>query len=147
MEIVNRKAGFDYAILETIEAGIVLAGCEVKSIRANNASIKESYARAKGPEIYLVNMYIAPYFQGNIHNPPETRERKLLLKRGEINKLLGKIQQKKLYLVPLKVYLKKNRYVKVLLGLGKPKKLYDKKEKQKQRDIDREIRRDFKAGV
>ncbi|MDR1323670.1 MAG: SsrA-binding protein SmpB [Candidatus Margulisbacteria bacterium] len=144
MEILNRKAGFDYTILETVEAGIALVGCEVKSIRAGNASIKESYARVKGREIFLVNMYIAPYAQGNRHNPPETRERKLLLKRNEINKLIGKIEQKRLYLVPLKVYLKKNRHVKVYLGLGQPKKLYDKKEKKKQRDIERELRRDFK---
>ena len=144
MEIVNRKAGFNYEILETIEAGIVLVGCEVKSIRAGNASIKESYARTRGSEVYLTNMHIAHYPQGNRQNPPETRERKLLLKRSEINKLIGKIEQKKLYLVPLKVYIKKNRYVKVLLGLGKSKKLYDKKEQKKQRDIDRELRRDFK---
>lgn len=143
MEIVNRKAGFDYEILETIEAGLVLVGCEVKSIRAGNASIKESYARVKGSEIYLVNMYIAPYAQGNRHNPPETRERKLLLKRSEINKLIGRIQQKRLYLFPLKVYVKRNRYVKVLLGLGKSKKLYDKKETKKQKAIDREIQREF----
>jgi SsrA-binding protein len=144
MEILNRKAGFDYTILETVEAGIALVGCEVKSIRAGNASIKESYARVKGREIFLVNMYIAPYAQGNRHNPPETRERKLLLKRNEINKLIGKIEQKRLYLVPLKVYLKKNRHVKALLGLGQPKKLYNKKEQKKQRDIERELRREFK---
>ena len=144
MEILNRKAGFDYTILETFEAGLVLVGCEVKSIRAGNASIKESFARVKGTELYLVNMYIAPYFQGNIHNPPETRERKLLLKRSEINKLAGRMQQKRLSLVPLKVYVKHNRHVKVLLGLGQPKKLYDKKEKKKQRDIERELQREFK---
>ena len=144
MEIVNRKAGFDYSILETYEAGIVLVGCEVKSIRAGNASIKESFARVKGTELYLTNMYVAPYFQGNIHNPPETRERKLLLKRSEINKLVGRMQQKRLSLVPLKVYVKHNRHVKVLLGLDQPKKLYDKKEKKKQRDIDRELQREFK---
>ncbi|MDR2431586.1 MAG: SsrA-binding protein SmpB [Candidatus Margulisbacteria bacterium] len=147
MEIFNRKAGFDYEILETVEAGIALAGCEVKSIRAGNASIKESYARVKDGEAYIVNMHIAPYLQGNRHNLPETRERKLLLQRGEINKLAGKAAQKKLYLVPLKVYLKHNRYVKVLLGLGKPRKLYNKKEQKKQRDIDRELRRDFKLKI
>ena len=144
MEILNRKAGFDYTILETFEAGLVLVGCEVKSIRAGNASIKESFARVKGTELYLVNMYVAPYFQGNIRNPPETRERKLLLKRSEINKLTGRMQQKRLSLVPLKVYVKHNRHVKVLLGLGQPKKLYDKKEKKKQRDIERELQREFK---
>ena len=143
MEIVNRKAGFNYEILETIEAGIALVGCEVKSVRAGNASIKESYARVKGGEVYITNMHIAHYLQGNRHNPPETRERKLLLKRSEINKLIGKVEQKKLYLVPLKVYVKKNRYVKVLLGIGKSKKLFDKKEVKKQRDIDRELQREF----
>ncbi|GBR75541.1 ssrA-binding protein [Candidatus Termititenax persephonae] len=144
MEIINRKAGFDYAILETLEAGILLVGCEVKSIRAGSASIKESFARVKGGELYLVNMYVAPYAQGNRHNPAETRERKLLLKRREIDKLVGRIQQKRLALVPLKVYIKKNRYVKVLLGLGQPKKMYDKKEKKKQKDIERELQREFK---
>jgi SsrA-binding protein len=144
MEILNKTARFNYEILETYEAGIALSGCEVKSIRAGNANIKDSFARIKGTEIFLVNMYVTPYFQGNIHNPPETRERKLLLKRQEINKLIGRIQQKGLNLVPLKVYLKNSRFVKVLLGLGKSKKLYDKKEVKKQRDLDREMRRGLK---
>ena len=146
MEILNKRAGFDYEILETIEAGMVLVGCEVKSIRAGNASIKDSYARIKGTELYIVNMHIAPYFQGNIQNPEETRERKLLLKRNEINKLTGRMQQKGLTLIPLKVYIKNKRYVKVLLGLGKAKKLYNKKDEKKQKDIDREIRRAFKIS-
>lgn len=145
MEILNRQAGFHYEILETIEAGIVLVGCEVKSIRKGDANIKDSYARFKGTEIYLVNMHISPYSHGNRQNPEETRERKLLLKQTEIRKLIARIQQKGLVVVPLKVYLKKNRYVKVLLGLGKSKKVYNKKESKKQKDIDREIARNFKV--
>ena len=144
MEILNRQAGFHYEILETFEAGIVLVGCEVKSIRKGDANIKDSYARFKGPEMYLINMHIAPYSHGNRQNPEETRERKLLLKAPEIKKLIGKTQQKGLAIVPLKVYLKGNRYVKVLLGLGKSKKIYDKKDSKKQKDIDRELSRSYK---
>jgi SsrA-binding protein len=143
MEIINKRARFDYEILETYEAGIVLVGCEVKSIRAGNASIKESFARIKGEELMLVNMHVTSYAFGNIHNPEETRERKLLLKRSEIRKLIARIQQKGLALIPLKVYIKDNRYVKILLGLGKGKKNYDKKEVKKSRDIEREVRRSF----
>ncbi len=144
MEILNRQAGFHYEILETFEAGIVLVGCEVKSIRAGDANIKDSYARFKGTEMYLVNMHISPYSHGNRQNPEETRERKLLLKQTELKKLLGRTQQKGLAIVPLKVYIKNNRHVKVLLGLGKSKKIYDKKESKKQKDIDRELSRSFK---
>lgn len=143
MEITNKKAYFDYEILEKMEAGIVLVGCEVKSIRENNASIKDSFARIKNEELFLVNMYIAPYSHGNIHNPPETRERKLLLKKTEINRLIGQLQQKNLVLLPLKVYLKDKRYVKVLLGLGKSKKLFDKRESVKKRELNRELQRKY----
>ena len=144
MEIQNRQAGFHYEILESFEAGIVLVGCEVKSIRKGEANIKDSYAQFKGTDMYLMNMHISPYSHGNRQNPPETRERKLLLKATEIRKLIGRMQQKGLVVVPLKVYIKNNRYVKVLLGLGKSKKIYDKKDSKKQKDIDRELSRSFK---
>ncbi len=143
MEIQNKKGYFDYEILEKIEAGIQLVGCEVKSLRAGNASIKESFARIKNNEIYLVNMYIAPYAYGNIHNHEETRERKLLLHRAEIAKLIGKVQQKGLTLLPLKVYLK-GRHIKVLLGLGRSKKKFDKRELIKKRDMNRDMERQYK---
>lgn len=143
MEIRNKRGYFDYEILEKLEVGIQLVGCEVKSLRDGNASIKESFARIKNNEIYLINMYIAPYSHGNIHNHEETRERKLLLHRTEIEKLIGKVQQKGLTLLPLKVYLK-NRHFKVLLGLGRSKKKFDKREVLKNRDIDRAIERQYK---
>ena len=145
MNIANRKAYFNYEILDTYEAGIALSGCEVKSIRAGQASIKESYARVKNGELLLLNMYIAPYSQGNRANLPETRERKLLLKRAEISRLTGKIAEKGYSLLPLKVYFKRRRYVKVLLGLGRSRKLYNKKELKKRRDLDIELQRNFKT--
>jgi len=143
-EIRNKRAYFDYEIIEKLEAGIELVGCEVKSIRQNKASINESFARIKDSQVFLTNMHITPYSHGNRNNPEETRERKLLLKRKEIDKLTGKIEQKGFTLIPLKVYIKNNRYVKVLLGLGKSKKLFNKKDQIKQRDIDRDIERKFK---
>lgn len=142
MEITNKRGYFDYEILEKLEVGIQLVGCEVKSIRDNNASIKDSYARIKGDELYLVNMHITPYKFGNINNPEETRERKLLARRREINKLIGQLQ-KGLNLIPLKVYIKDNRHVKVLLGLGKSKKKFDKRDSIKKRDQNRELQRKY----
>ena len=142
MEITNKRAFFDYEITDQIEAGIQLVGCEVKSIRENNASIQDSYARIKNNELFLINMHIAPYKFGNIQNPPETRERKLLIKKAEISRLIGRLNQG-LILLPLKVYLKHNRYVKVLLGLGKAKKKYDKRETIKKRELNRELQKKY----
>ena len=137
MEIVNREAGFNYFILESIECGIVLTGTEIKSIRDGKCNLKDCYARIRNNEIYLLNMNIAEYKEGNIFNHNPKRTRKLLLHKSEILKLCSKIEQDGLTLVPLKLYFKKNK-VKILLGLCKGKKTYDKRETIKERDLKRE---------
>ncbi len=139
MEINNRKAKYDYQIFEEIEAGIVLTGTEIKSIRQGKANLKDSYATIKKGEALLLNMHISPYEQGNIFNHEETRTRKLLLHKKEILKLQDKIKLEGFTLVPLKLYLKKNK-AKILLGVAKGKKTYDKRETIKQRDIERDLR-------
>ena len=138
IEIQNRKAKFDYEIIDTIEAGIVLTGTEIKSIRAGKANLKDSYAIIRNFEIFLLNMHISEYEHGNIFNHNETRTRKLLLHKKEILKLNDKIRIEGFSLIPLKVYIK-GSYAKVLLGLGKGKKLYDKREVMKERDMKREM--------
>ena len=137
MEIKNRKAYFDYFIEREIECGIVLSGTEIKSIRKGSANLKDTYARIKNGEVFIINMYIAPYEEGNRYNVPERRERKLLLKRNEIVKLRSEVMKDGYSLIPLKLYFKGN-YAKVLLGLCKGKKLYDKRESIKERDLKRE---------
>ncbi len=139
MEILNRKAKYNYQIFETVEAGIVLTGTEIKSLRLGKANIKDSYARIKNNEVFLINMHISSYENGNIFNHDETRERKLLLHKKEILKFRDKIKLEGYTLVPLKVYLKNGR-AKVLIGLAKGKKNYDKREDIKKRDIERSIR-------
>ena len=139
MEILNRKAKYNYQIFETVEAGIVLTGTEIKSLRLGKANIKDSYARVKNNEIFLINMHISSYDNGNLFNHDETRERKLLLHKKEILKFRDKIKLEGYTLVPLKVYLK-NGKAKVLIGLAKGKKSYDKREDIKKRDIERNIR-------
>ncbi len=139
MEINNRKAKYDYQIFETIEAGIVLTGTEIKSIRQGKANLKDSYATIKNGEAVIINMHISPYEQGNIFNHEETRTRKLLLHKKEILKLNDKIKIEGYTLVPLKLYFKKNK-AKILLGVAKGKKTYDKREAIKQRDIERDIK-------
>jgi SsrA-binding protein len=140
----NRKASHDYFIEETYEAGIVLQGTEIKSIRAGRVSIKDAHARidSRG-EVQLINMHIAAYEQGNRYNHDPTRTRKLLLHRHQIDKLIGLTQQKGYALVPLRVYIK-NGFAKLLLGVGRGKKQYDKREdlkrKQMKRDADRAIK-------
>jgi SsrA-binding protein len=136
MEIINRKASHDYFIKSTIEAGIELKGTEIKSIRAGSANISDSYARIKNFEVYLTNMYIAKYEEGNRFNHDERRERKLLLHKNEIIKLEHEITTKRYTLVPLKLYFKKNK-VKVELGVCQGKKLYDKREALKEKDLKR----------
>lgn len=143
MEINNRKAKFDYTILEEIEAGMVLKGTEVKSIKDGKANIKDSYAIIKNGEAYLLNMHISEYKEGNIFNHEETRTRKLLLHKKEILKLRDKVELQGLTLIPLKVYFKKNK-AKVLLGLAKGKKTYDKRESIKERDIKRNLEKNYK---
>ncbi|MCD5325254.1 MULTISPECIES: SsrA-binding protein SmpB [Pontibacillus] len=139
----NKKASHDFFIEDTFEAGIVLKGTEIKSIRAGRVNMKDSFARVNKGEVFLHNMHISPYEQGNQFNHEPTRMRKLLLHRKEINRLIGETQQQGYSLVPLKMYIK-NGVAKVLLGLGKGKKKYDKREdlkrKQAKRDIDRAIK-------
>ena len=143
MEIVNRKAKFDYQIISEIEAGIVLTGTEIKSIRNGKANIKDCYGIIKDNEVFLLNMHISQYEQGNIFNHDETRTRKLLLHKKEILKLNDAIRLQGYTLVPLKLYFKKNK-AKILLGLCKGKKTYDKRETIKERDIKRNIEKNHK---
>lgn len=137
MEILNRKARFNYTILEEYECGIELFGTEIKSIRKGNANISDSYGRVKNNEIFLINLFISKYEEGNIFNHDERRERKLLLHKSEIKKISSMVELKGYTLIPLKIYMKGAR-AKVLLGICKGKKLYDKKESIKERDLERE---------
>jgi SsrA-binding protein len=136
----NKRARFDYHILETWEAGIVLTGTEVKSLREGKATLGDSYAILEGTEVYLINMHISPYDKGNIYNHEPTRTRKLLLHRREIRRLIGAVEQQGLTLVPLELYFRKGR-VKVLIAMARGKKLHDKRETAKQKDADREMAR------
>jgi SsrA-binding protein len=143
---VNRKAYHDYAIEETIEAGIVLKGTEIKSIREGKINIRESYARPEGGELWLYNSHIASYKAGSIYNHEPDRRRKLLLHRKEIDYLGATVTRKGLTLVPLKVYIK-GGVAKVELGVARGKKMYDKKESIARRESAREIERSFKQKV
>jgi len=143
MEVQNRKARYEYEILETFEAGLVLKGTEIKSIREGKANIKDSYAIIKNNEAYILNMHISPYEQGNIFNHEETRTRKLLLHKKEILKLKSKLELEGLTLIPLKVYFVKNK-AKLELGLARGKKLYDKRETIKKRDVERQLQKNYK---
>jgi SsrA-binding protein len=136
----NPKATHDYHILETWEAGIVLTGTEVKSLRNGEASIKEAYARVRNGEVFLEGMNITPYEQGNRYNHDPVRSRKALLHRREIEKLIGAVEQKGLTLVPLELYFRNGR-AKVTLALGRGKKLHDKREDLKRRVAERETAR------
>ncbi len=143
MEIINRKAKFEYEIHEKYEAGIVLTGTEIKSIRNGNALIKDSYVVIKNNEVFIINMFISPYKEGNIFNPSETRTRKLLLNKKEILKINEKMKVKGFTIVPLKLYFK-NGLAKIEIGVAKGKHTYDKKESIKQRDIKRETDKELK---
>jgi len=143
MEINNRKAKYNYQIFDTLEAGIVLTGTEIKSIRNGKANLKDSYAIIKNGELFLLNMHISPYAEGNIFNHEERRTRKLLMHKKEIVKLNNKLTLEGNTLVPLKLYFKNGR-AKIELGLAKGKKLYDKRETIKKRDIEREIKKNMK---
>lgn len=140
MEIKNKKANFDYYIEDTIECGIELRGTEIKSLRRGSGDLKDTFAIIRNGEVYLVNMYIAKYEEGNQFNHQERRTRRLLLHKNEIKKLKEKIDREGYSLVPVKAYLVKNK-VKILLGVGKGKKLYDKRETIKERDLKREAQR------
>jgi SsrA-binding protein len=139
----NKKAYHDYFIEETYEAGIVLQGTEIKSIRAGKVNLKDSYARIQNGEAVLFGMHVSPYEQGNRYNHDPLRTRKLLLHKREINKLIGETKEAGYALVPLKLYLK-NGFCKVLVGLAKGKKNYDKRESLKQKEAKREIERAFR---
>lgn len=143
MEIINRKAKFDYFIEEVYEAGIVLTGTEIKSIRDGNCNIKDCYGIVRNHEVYLLNMYIAPYKEGNIFNHEERRSRKLLLHKKEIKKIEDVLELKGLTLIPIKLYFK-NNILKVSLGVCRGKKTYDKRDSIKERDIKRESLRNMK---
>jgi SsrA-binding protein len=136
----NRKALHEYHIVDTYEAGIVLAGPEVKSIRAGKLSLAESFARIEGNEAMLYGMHVTPYDPASRWNVDATRTRKLLLHRSEIRRLIGATQQEGFTLVPLELYLK-DGFIKVAIALGKGKKNYDKREDAKRRDAEREIQR------
>ena len=143
MEIINRRASFDYFIEEEYEAGIVLTGTEIKSVRNGHCNIKDSYGIIRNHEVFLLNMYIGQYKEGNIFNHNETRSRKLLLHKKEINKLEQAVETQGLTLVPLKVYFKDNK-LKVLLGICRGKKNYDKRESMKEKDIQRDVQKNLK---
>jgi SsrA-binding protein len=140
----NREAYHNYHILETHECGIALTGTEVKSIREGRCNLKDGYAQIRQSEAWLMNVHISPYSHGNRENHDPTRSRKLLLHRGEIDKLAGKVQEKGLTLIPTKMYLKAG-HVKVEIGVAKGKKLYDKRETEKRREADREARAMMKS--
>lgn len=141
----NRKARYEYSILDTVEAGIVLQGTEIKSIRAGRINLKDGYASIRNGEIFLNNVHIAPFEQGNQFNHDPVRVRKLLMKKKQIDKLAGEVKQGGVTLIPLKVYIK-NGFAKVLIGLAKGKKQYDKRETIKRRDQDRDLRRAVKEN-
>ena len=143
MEILNRKVNFDYEILDTFEAGIVLTGTEIKSIRLGKCNLKDSYAIIKNNEIFILNMHISQYEQGNRFNHEETRTRKLLMHKKEILKLRDKLEIEGFTLVPIKLYFKGSK-AKLLIGLAKGKKNYDKRESIKKKDIERQIAKDLK---
>lgn len=140
----NRKAYHDYFIEEKFEAGIMLQGTEVKSLRDGRVNLQDSYASVKGDEIFLHHCHISPYSHGNIMNHQPLRTRKLLLHRKEINKLLGKTQQQGLTLIPLRIYFSKRGLAKVELGLAKGKKQHDRRESIKTREASREVERAMK---
>ena len=136
--VSNRKARHDYFILDTLEAGIVLTGTEVKSLRAGNANLLDSHALVKNGEVWLQGMHISPYLQASFEKHDPRRTRKLLLSKREIRRLLGKVQEKGLTIIPLSVYFK-GPYAKVELAVAEGKKSYDKREAVKQRDAKRDI--------
>jgi len=137
----NKKAYHDYTIESEIEAGLMLLGSEVKSLRAGKANLRDGFAKIKNNEVFIQRVHISPYSHATYDAPDPVRERKVLLKKREILKLVGKIQEKGYSLIPLKMYFNERGLAKVVLGLAKGKKLYDKRESLKKKDTDREIDR------
>ena len=142
----NPTAYFNYTIEDTLEVGIVLFGTEIKSIRAGKVNMKDTYAFIKKGEVYICGMHISPYEHGNIFNKDPLRDRKLLLNKREINKLIGLTKQKGYSLVPISMYFK-GSYVKVKLGVGKGKKLYDKRQDLAKKDADKQIPTNLKNKI
>ena len=140
---VNRKAKHEYSIIQTFETGIVLVGTEVKALREGKANLVDGYAKLKDSEVWLVNLHISEYSQGNLNNHDPRRERKLLLNKSEIRKLVGKTKEKGLTLIPLRLYFKKGK-VKLELALAKGKKVYDKRRDIAKRDFERDQERKIK---
>ena len=140
----NRKARYEYHIIDTMEAGIALKGTEVKSIRNGNVNLKDSYADIKNGEVILLNMHVSHYKQGNLFNHDPVRSRKLLLHKREIRKLIGKVKEKGMTLVPLRVYIKYGK-VKIELALVKGKQIYDKRADIAKKDMQREQEREWKG--
>jgi SsrA-binding protein len=141
----NRRANFDYAIEDTHEAGIVLQGTEIKSIRAGKVQLREAFVQIRNNEAWIVNMHISPYEQGNRFNHDPVRTRKLLLHRKQINQLIGKTMQQGYTIVPIQIHLK-NGFAKVLVGVGKGKKHYDRREDLKQKEAKRDVARALKES-
>lgn len=136
---VNRQASHNYHLLERFEAGLVLTGTEVKSVRGGRLNLRDSYAALKGSEAWLLNCHISPYTHGNIQNHDPLRERKLLLHREEIRRLIGKVRERGFTLVPLRIYLKKGR-IKIEIALAKGKREYDKREAIRRREAEMEVK-------
>jgi len=143
-EIKNKKAYYDYEILEKYEAGIALKGTEVKSLREGKANLRDAFVRIEDGEAYLFNAYIAPYTHGNLFNHEPTRKRKLLLHKSEIKRLYGKTQEKGLTIIPLRMYFNQRGKVKVEIALARGKKKYDKREAIKRRELEREAQKAMK---
>lgn len=137
----NRKARYDYFIDETYEAGIVLTGTEIKSVRAGRVNLRDSYVQLKGGELWLIDTHIAPYQQAGRSSHEPKRSRKLLMQRREINRLQGKVLEKGYTIVPLRLYLKDNKWAKVEIALARGKRLYDKRQTIRERDAQREVER------
>ena len=142
----NKKANHDYFIEETIEAGIVLQGTEIKSVRNGKVQLRDAFVRIRNNEAWISNMHISPYEQGNRFNHDPLRPRKLLLHKRQISQLIGTTKEQGMTIVPIKMYLK-DGYAKVLIGIGKGKKNYDKREDLKKKEAKREVERAFKARL
>ncbi len=146
MAILNRRARHEYHILETFEAGIILTGPEVKSIRAGQANLAEAHCIVRNERVLLIGCHISPYKPAALNNPNDpARSRELLMHKKEVERLLGKLKEKGLTLVPLKLYFNKRNFIKLEIGLAKGKKLHDKRRDMKERDIKRELQRQYKA--
>ena len=144
MSIINRRARHEYHILETYEAGMMLKGPEVKSIRAGQVNLAEAHCLIRNERLLLSGCHISPYKPAALNNPEPIRSRELLLRKREILKLIGKLKEKGLTLVPLKIYFNERGYAKIQVGLARGKKLHDKRQDSKERDVKRDLQRQYK---